>query len=242
VQKKPAELATTRPDDSQAALTVVHILSEHPIVVITIEQMIKSTGSPADVRAFSGFGVHNDESQSHVLILDTLSVIQWREILQQWQLLGGRTVVLVPPDQVPKYEQTRSIALGVSGIVEMTPNLQKVLPQAIRAAAAGKMWISRNAFADYINETQAVLCRLREQRFTRREEQIIRLMVSGDSNKQIGHTLGITERTVKFHVSNLLQKLEVRSRRDIIKRVKSGSIGYLDLRYSPSDAFRWPAC
>lgn len=42
---------------------------------------------------------------------------------------------------------------------------------------------------------------------SRREREVLRLIAAGQLNKQIAHTLGITERTVKFHVTSILNKL-----------------------------------
>jgi DNA-binding NarL/FixJ family response regulator len=47
---------------------------------------------------------------------------------------------------------------------------------------------------------------------TARETEVLRLLATGLPNKQIARSLGITERTVKFHVSSLLHKLGAESR------------------------------
>ena len=47
---------------------------------------------------------------------------------------------------------------------------------------------------------------------TERETEILRLMASGFSNKEIANSLGVAEGTVKNHVSNILSKLGVRDR------------------------------
>lgn len=47
---------------------------------------------------------------------------------------------------------------------------------------------------------------------TGRELEILNLIAAGLSNKQIGRRLRITERTVKYHVSNILRKLDAASR------------------------------
>ncbi len=49
-------------------------------------------------------------------------------------------------------------------------------------------------------------------RLTSRELDVLRLIAAGRSNRQIGRKLGITEKTVKTHVSNLLAKLGVEDR------------------------------
>ncbi|MBF0471744.1 MAG: hypothetical protein HQL48_10270, partial [Gammaproteobacteria bacterium] len=47
---------------------------------------------------------------------------------------------------------------------------------------------------------------------TSREDQILKLIAQGLSNKMIARTLDITEGTVKVHVKHLLKKLNLRSR------------------------------
>ena len=47
---------------------------------------------------------------------------------------------------------------------------------------------------------------------TAREREVLRLVASGRSNKEIGADLGITERTVKTHISNIFGKLELEDR------------------------------
>jgi DNA-binding NarL/FixJ family response regulator len=47
---------------------------------------------------------------------------------------------------------------------------------------------------------------------TERETEVLRLVAQGHSNKEIAHMLVIGEKTVKTHVSNVLEKLNVQSR------------------------------
>jgi two-component system NarL family response regulator len=49
-----------------------------------------------------------------------------------------------------------------------------------------------------------------------RELDILNLMVNGASNKQIARRAGITEGTVKFHVTNILSKMAVESRTEAV--------------------------
>lgn len=49
-------------------------------------------------------------------------------------------------------------------------------------------------------------------RLSERELQVLELLVAGRTNREIGFELGIEERTVKCHVSNLMQKAGVNNR------------------------------
>jgi DNA-binding NarL/FixJ family response regulator len=53
---------------------------------------------------------------------------------------------------------------------------------------------------------------------TAREMEVIQLMAQGLANKQIALTLGISEHTVKFHLSSLYAKLGISSRTEAVKR------------------------
>jgi len=56
---------------------------------------------------------------------------------------------------------------------------------------------------------------------TQREQQIIRLVGEGMSNKEIGRVLRISDSTVKNHVHNILEKLQVRRRGEAVARLRS---------------------
>lgn len=58
---------------------------------------------------------------------------------------------------------------------------------------------------------------------TRRECQVLQLLSEGQSNRKIAETLVISEKTVKNHVSNILQKMEVDDRTQaVVKAIKNG--------------------
>jgi len=81
---------------------------------------------------------------------------------------------------------------------------------AVRAAARGtSFWTA--AQTDRIRAWRAEV----EQRWdalTEREREVLALVAAGKSNKEIAQMLEVTERTVEFHVGNVLGKLGVSSR------------------------------
>lgn len=88
---------------------------------------------------------------------------------------------------------------------------------AVRAAATGAAWLSPRA-------AEAVLTRIRRAELepesdvsqavplSRREIEVLRLIVRGLENAQIAEALGISPRTAKNHVSSILTKLGVPNR------------------------------
>ena len=55
--------------------------------------------------------------------------------------------------------------------------------------------------------------------FSEKEKAVIHLLLQGKSNKQIAFTLGVTVRTVEFHLGNIYEKIGVNSRSEAILRL-----------------------
>ena len=83
------------------------------------------------------------------------------------------------------------------------------LRRAIKAAAAGQVQLSPQAAARLMREVRAPES---PETLTERETDVLRLLAEGLANKEIARKLSIGEKTVKTHVSNILLKLNVRSR------------------------------
>jgi DNA-binding NarL/FixJ family response regulator len=56
-----------------------------------------------------------------------------------------------------------------------------------------------------------------------REDQVLKLIAHGLSNKEVGRRLSLTEKTIKCHVSNMLQKLQLRNRVEAAMLVKNAA-------------------
>lgn len=60
--------------------------------------------------------------------------------------------------------------------------------------------------------------------FSERERDVVRLLLQGKSNKQIAIELGISNRTVEFHLRNIYTKLSVNSRAEAILRLTESDL------------------
>jgi DNA-binding NarL/FixJ family response regulator len=87
--------------------------------------------------------------------------------------------------------------------------------KAIRTVSQGSVWAPRRVLSMFvelaITQQKRMLYGANEV-LTDREKEILTLLVSGLSNKEIGAPLGIVERTVKAHIAKMMRKVGVHNR------------------------------
>jgi DNA-binding NarL/FixJ family response regulator len=92
--------------------------------------------------------------------------------------------------------------------------------QAIRVVADGQSLISPSMAVKLLDEFKQLSRSDREQvptpRVTARELEVLQLVAQGLNNRQIGARLFISENTVKNHIRNILEKLQLHSRMDAV--------------------------
>ena len=105
----------------------------------------------------------------------------------------------------------RAMRLGVHGFLRKTADTAEVMA-AVRSLRRGEGVFDAGPMAvDVLRPDEP-----RGPVLTDRETQVLKLLAVGMSNREIGERLLISEATVKFHVRNLRDKLEVRRRTEIV--------------------------
>lgn len=89
--------------------------------------------------------------------------------------------------------------------------------QAIYATQQENSNISQQSMQRLLN-SYAQKSHAPEYDLTNREQEILRMMIKGMTNQQIANELTLTTSTIKFHVSNILQKLKVSSRTEAVSK------------------------
>lgn len=130
---------------------------------------------------------------------------------------------------------THALKSGASGYLlkEMDSNS---LVEAVRVVSEGGAYIHPKVTHNLINEFRRlanggdnstgygnVEYRKPLHILTRRECEVLQLLTDGKSNRAIGEALYISEKTVKNHVSNILQKVNVEDRTQaVVEAIKNG--------------------
>lgn len=128
--------------------------------------------------------------------------------------------VLIVAEKLNEADSYSLLRLGVKGLITYA-QAREQLPRALPLVAAGGFWVSRGILSGFVDSilSNVHARRLRQETSTdlsRREQEALGALLENLSNKEIANKLHISERTVKFHVSNLLSKFGVRRRADLI--------------------------
>jgi two-component system NarL family response regulator len=111
----------------------------------------------------------------------------------------------------------RAIEAGASGYVPKSQN-QDVIVRAIRTVASGKRFLEPEL-------ARRLSARAATNSLSQRELDVLRLIANGLVNKQVGTELGLSENTVKTHISRIMGKLEVHDRTSLA--MKAVTLGLL---------------
>jgi DNA-binding NarL/FixJ family response regulator len=122
---------------------------------------------------------------------------------------------------IQPFEVTGAFQLGARGVV-LKSSPPELLLKAIHAVAEGKHWVEGEALTDW---TRIVRKPAGVAGLTSREVEIISAIQSGNSNREIANKLGISEETVKRHLSNIFGKLGVSSRLELALLATKHNLG-----------------
>lgn len=104
----------------------------------------------------------------------------------------------------------RAIEFGASGFVPKSQPID-VIRQAVHSVLSGDVWVPPDLEGVGSDEQTANLVR-RMSTLTPQQIRVLMMLGEGLLNKQIAYKLGVSEATIKAHVSAILQKLGVDSR------------------------------
>ncbi|OGP23649.1 MAG: hypothetical protein A2X99_12095 [Deltaproteobacteria bacterium GWB2_55_19] len=102
----------------------------------------------------------------------------------------------------------------ISGVLLGNSN-PSLLVKAIKSVAKGEVWIDKQTFKNLLNGINA-LGKEGPVALSGREKEVVALIGEGFRNKEIAYKLHISEPTVKTHLNRIFQKLNVRTRGELI--------------------------
>jgi len=161
----------------------------------------------------------NNRRPASLAVIDGSDLEPAVEFVRTLRTRQPKLPILVLLPKVSGSKTYSLLRLGVKGVLPFG-HTQRELPRAAAELARGGHWIPRDILAGFI---ESILPELHgseslnpDVEISRREREVLDLLLENLSNKEIAARLFVSERTVKFHVSNLLSKFGVQRRADLI--------------------------
>ena len=196
----------TSPSDTRARISIA---DDHQMFVEAMRLILERSPQVEVVSiAYNGDDLLTDVEQHkpQVVLVDiSMDGPGYQVIADE---LGGRNVpvrAIALTMHLDRDLAERVIASGFSGYVVKDAAVAELI-EAIDVALVGGTFVSRSVLSlgPSVSEPQESL--------TRRELACLGHIAEGLANRDIASRLGISERTVKFHLENIFRKLQVRSR------------------------------
>src|SRR5690625_4115961 len=161
------------------------------------------------------------QSSVDVLVIDVNILIQHEEEVKCFIEDQDIKVIAFANRGEEKYV-TKAIKIGVHGFLLKEMDKSSFI-EAIHLVLKGTSYIHPNATDNLVknyrqlakldnNDMVKVIDEPPRKLYSKREGEILQLLVDGQSNRKIAETLNISEKTVKNHVSSLFKKLQVNDR------------------------------
>ncbi len=131
---------------------------------------------------------------------------------------GSKFLALLPPDKSTESEMMLLFYWGIDGFVTLHKKWKTELRKAALAILRGTLWVPSQVLLAFVKQMKTLLDTQLSagQSLTARESQVLQLLFRHLTNKEIAYQLNICDRTAQFHVSNILRKLGIETRSNLL--------------------------
>jgi DNA-binding NarL/FixJ family response regulator len=194
----------------------VLVVDDHPVVREGLMAVLEDT---KDVQVVGEAGSAEEaltlveRSRADVVLLDLeLPGMNGVDAIPGFSASAAHPRVIVLTAYDTEERVLASLKAGAAGYVLKGAPASEIA-QAIRAVAGGGSYLTPRVAARVVAQVTAPK---RSSTLSARERQVLRFVARGRSNKQIARDLAITERTVKFHMTSIFNKLGADNRAQAI--------------------------
>jgi two-component system, NarL family, response regulator DevR len=210
-----------RPAPSGQAVISIVLVDDHAIV----RQGIRSILERHPQMCVVGEAATSEEAMAVVsatrprivlldLKLSTSSDTEGLQLCQRLTSTYSDTAVLVLTTLMDDQLVVRAIRSGASGYVVKDVDTRELV-RAIQAVSQGESAFDSRSAAAMVRSLNA-RSPMESKQLTEREREVLSLLARGLSNRDIGKRLYISETTAKFHVGNIIRKLNVSRRAEAV--------------------------
>ena len=152
-----------------------------------------------------------------VIVMDiSMPGLNGLEATKKLRESGARVRVLTLTRHADDGFVKQLLAAGASGYALKLSSGEELM-HAIRTVAAGGIYIDPAVAGKFVTNRPAKPGPVPRADLSEREEEILRLIAWGHSNKEIAHRLDLSVKTIEAHKANAMQKLGMSGRIDIVR-------------------------
>lgn len=202
----------------------IALIDDHPMLLRGLKDMlecaedIRVIGTYLSAEAFLETCRFNDTLPDIILMDISMPGMNGELLAERLQQLYPDIIVIVFTNMEQRYYLRSMIRKGVLGYV-LKSSSEGVLLEAIRTVYDGKLYfdpdIREEALKVLKTKTAGTTQRLI---LTKREKEVLRLIAENYSSQEIAAQLFVSKRTVDFHRTNLLLKLDVKNSITLVKK------------------------
>lgn len=195
------------------------IADDHPLIRQGIKQILELE-EDMTVVAQAGNGDEAvrmaQETKPDIILMDiNMPDINGIQAIGRLKELDIPSKIIVLTIHEDREYLVKTLQLGADGYILKDADAQ-MLMEAIRNVHNGQSFIQPSMTKQLVNEFNKVTLQEKdkheENRLTKREIEVLKLIAEGMLNKEIAKALYISEKTVKNHISNIFKKLNVSDR------------------------------
>lgn len=195
---------------------------KQPIIFVQDPNALKNWLRACGTHAKVIYGLDNLASRFEPQNTILLCQLANKSIAKQLILLAKDFDVIAFANKTNDFEGLQLFQAGVKGYLN-TFATQERIEQALQTVAAGNVWLGQSVMQALIQSVSIEPSQNSKDDWknlvTEREQQTIEQVLLGKNNKQIAEELNITQRTVKSHLHNVFEKLEVTDRLALVLKI-----------------------
>lgn len=190
-------------------------------IIFTEENLI----SPRWTTAMPDALIMTDTAQKPLataaLIWVLTGINHWKELINHYSQQGNLVIAMTRNGNIEELQA--ALNAGAKGYLDAFSN-KDILQQATQSVMNSALWLPAPLVSGLVGILSKVLAPTKTTSdilspLTLREREVVNVVLTGASNKQIAKELNITERTVKEHLSSVFTKLHVSDRLQLMLKV-----------------------
>jgi two-component system nitrate/nitrite response regulator NarL len=219
--KSARPAAPARPSRTSSPPIRILIADDHPVIRIGVRNMLQAEG---------GLDVVGECSDGDEAITQTLELLPDILLLDVYMprlpgieamraIMNGSVKIILLTSTISTQQIIEALQIGARGIV-IKDAVADHITAAIRAVAGGDYWIGGKRVVNLVGALhdlmqQAAVPDRKTFGLTPREMEVVGCIVEGCSNRDIAKQFGLSEETVKRHLSNIFDKTGVSTRLEL---------------------------